>query len=152
MAWLDTTSGKVYNGDQQHTDHINIPNRPTTNHIFDMDSMDWVINKDRLVQQQLREIKDTYLAMIDSGCDTTIMDASGSAIRVDCTERSYLLFSVGLKRAQRNGETSIVIKDYYNKYHSISLSNLEQIIVDIEEYQASCLSFKWVEENKVVGG
>jgi hypothetical protein len=152
MAWVDTNTGFVYNGDQQHNDHIKIDNRPTINHIFDLNSLEWVIDTNKVVQQQLKEIKDMYAAKIDSGCITTVKDASGSAIRVDCTERSYLLFSVGLKRAQRNGATGIVVKDYHNNYHPVSLSDLDTIINNIEDYQADCLEWKWTEENAVVGG
>jgi len=94
-------------------------------------------------RKKKQEIKQAFLDTLSNGYITSI------GIKIDSKLSDLQNLEIGLSYAKLKNLSTIQLRDYYNKLHSVDISTFEQIITELKQFIIDCLEKKWKLQKEV---
>lgn len=118
-----TSDGTVYYGAKQKTDHVRIPEPPNDVSRYDVDRGSWVDDPDKVAKKKFVAKK---FACLDPITTTPGVDVVPDA-------HTYFKLTAIVNNASRNRLTSVSIRDYKFDKKTVSLTDAEKMLAEIED-------------------
>lgn len=83
------------------------------------------------------------------GCETSVLDDQGKKIKMDCDRLSISNMEALLTLMQVGGQASMLIRDYNNGFHNLTVAQIQQIHIELLMNGMGAYQVKWTAEAQI---